>query len=204
MKRNITFTVILAVFVGGILFAEFGKAKHSGYTEIPEDIAELEENQANFNKMMDVLTHPRCINCHPSDNIPKQGDDSHPHYFGMSRGEDNLGFEATKCTTCHQTENNNYSGVPGAPEWSLAPAQMYWEGLSRKEIAESMMDPNRNGGRTPEETLHHLTEHELVLWAWEPGVSADGTPRELSPVPLEEYKKAVTEWIEHGAIIPED
>ena len=203
MKRNTAFTFVLVLLVGGILFAEFGKVTDSGYTEIPEDIMESEENQVNFNKMMDVLTHPRCINCHPSDNIPKQGDDGHPHYFGMSRGEENLGFEATKCTTCHQTENNDYSGVPGAPEWSLAPAQMYWEGLSRKEIAESMMDPKRNGGRTPEETLHHLTEHELVLWAWEPGVRADGTPRELPPVPLEEYKKAVKEWIEHGAIIPE-
>ena len=204
MRRNTTFALLLALLVGGILFAEFGKVKDSGYATIPEDIQVAQENETNFNKMMDVLTHPRCINCHPNDHIPKQGDDSHPHYFGMSRGEQNLGYEATKCTTCHQTENNNYSGVPGAPEWSLAPAQMYWEGLSRKEIAESMMDPKRNGGRTPEETLHHLTEHELVLWAWEPGVRADGTPRELPPVPLEEYKKAVKEWIEHGAVIPEN
>ncbi len=64
--------------------------------------------------MMDVVMHPRCINCHPNDNVPKQGDDSHPHYFGISRGPENTGFEATSCTTCHQSENNEYSGVPGA------------------------------------------------------------------------------------------
>jgi len=68
---------------------------------------------------MDVLTHQRCMNCHPSDNIPKQGEDSHPHYFGMSRGEGNIGFAATNCNTCHQHDNNDFSGVPGAPEWSL-------------------------------------------------------------------------------------
>ncbi|MFT5736232.1 MAG: hypothetical protein ACI9SG_000572 [Maribacter sp.] len=140
-----------------------------------------------FDKMMDVLTHERCVNCHPNDNIPKQGDDSHPYYFGIERGTNNMGFEATNCTSCHQSENNNYSWVPGA----LAPAAMYWEGLSRIEIAESMMDSVRNGGRTPEEIIHHLTEHELVLWAWEPGVDANGVSRQLPPVSKVNYIEVV-------------
>lgn len=161
---------------------------------LPADVA--------FDKMMDVLTHQRCMNCHPSDNIPKQGEDSHPHYFGIARGDDPSGFEAIKCTTCHQVENNMYSGVPGAPEWALAPNSMRWEGLSRTEIAESMMDPARNGGRTPEETFHHLTAHELVLWAWEPGVDANGIPREPPPVSKADYIEAVTLWFESGHQIP--
>ncbi len=160
------------------------------------------ESEENFDKMMAVLTHKRCVNCHPSDNIPKQGEDSHPHYFGMVRGEGNMGFAATNCNTCHQDENNDFSGVPGAPEWSLAPESMRWEGLSRTEIAESMLDPARNGGRTHHEVMEHLTEHALVLWAWTPGVNADGVPREKPPVPKEEYIQAVTEWFEAGAVIP--
>lgn len=205
MKKPIIRYILLLFLVTGMVFAaNYASKKMPAYTVIPSLENSSVENQDNYTKMMDVLMSPRCINCHPNDNIPKQADDSHPHYFGMSRGEDNLGYEAIKCTTCHQTENNDYSGVPGAPEWSLAPAQMFWEGLTRKEIAESMMDPKRNGGRTPEETMHHLTEHELVLWAWNPGIKADGTPRKKPPVPLEAYKKAVTEWIENGAIIPED
>lgn len=167
-------------------------------TSTPQDV------HADYHKMMDVLTSPRCINCHPNDNIPKQGDDSHPHYFGMSRGDANFGYEATNCATCHQSENNNFSGVPGAPEWSLAPDHMKWEGLTRSEIARSMLDPENNGGRDHEALMHHLTEHELVLWAWEPGVRADGTPRKKPPVPLEEYKKAVKAWIANGAVIPEE
>lgn len=202
MKRYLApFFLLTAMAIAASYTVSF---EPKSYTIIDADKKINTENDDNYTKMMDVLTSPRCINCHPNDNIPKQGDDSHPHYFGMSRGKNNLGYEATKCTTCHQTENNDYSGVPGAPEWSLAPAQMFWAGLSRKEIAESMMDPTRNGGRTPEETMHHLTEHELVLWAWNPGVKSDGTPREKPPVPLEEYKKAVKEWIENGAIIPEN
>ncbi|APQ19172.1 hypothetical protein [Maribacter hydrothermalis] len=156
----------------------------------------------DFNKMMDVLSHKRCVNCHPNDNVPKQGEDSHPHYFDMKRGEENLGFQATKCTTCHQSENNEYSGVPGAPHWSLAPASMMWEGLSRVEIAESMMDPIRNGNRSAEDILHHLTEDELVLWAFNPGVDADGVPREKPPLTKEDYIMAVKNWFAAGAVIP--
>ena len=159
------------------------------------------ESAIAFNKMMDVLTHQRCVNCHPSDNVPKQAEDRHPHKFGISRA--NIAG-ATTCKTCHQSSNNLYSGVPGAPDWALAPHAMRWEGLTRVEIAQSMMDPTRNGNRTAEDIMHHLTEHELVLWAWEPGVDSEGNPRELPPVSKEEYIAAVKEWIELGAVIPEE
>lgn len=154
------------------------------------------ENIIVFNKMMDVLTHPRCLNCHPSDNVPKQGEDSHPHLFGITRADEG------KCGTCHQPSNNELSGVPGVAEWALAPASMAWEGLSRVEIAESMMNRENNGNRSPEDIMHHLTEHHLVLWAWEPGVGVDGNLRETPPVSKEEYIKAVKKWIELGAVIP--
>lgn len=53
--------------------------------------------------MMDVLTYQRCMNCHLNDNIPKQGNDRHPHYFGMARGEDDKRFKATNRNTCHNS-----------------------------------------------------------------------------------------------------
>jgi len=201
MKLKIKLGLSSLLLVGVIIAA----TKGPNTTELTLRVSEKEtvlDTLTAFDKMMKVLTHKRCVNCHPNDNIPKQGEDSHPHYFDMERGQDNLGFQATKCTTCHQSENNNYSGVPGAPEWSLAPASMFWEGLSRTEIAKSMMDPIRNGNRTPEETMHHLTEHELVLWAWEPGVNAEGVPRELPPIPKDEYIAAVKKWFEEGHVIP--
>lgn len=194
--------LIYAIFLTAVLLlAATNGTTPPEYVAVTTSSTNSASDQA-FHKMMDVLTHERCVNCHPNDNIPKQGDDSHPHYFGISRGENNLGYKATNCNTCHHEENNLYSGVPGAPEWSLAPSSMYWEGLTRFEIAESMMDPARNGGRSPEETLHHLTEHALVLWAWNPGVDAEGNPRELPPVPLDEYREAVEKWFEEGHKIP--
>lgn len=157
-----------------------------------------------FDKMMAVLTHKRCVNCHPAGDRPRQGEDSHLHYFGVMRGEDNHGLAALKCESCHQQENNNLSGVPGAPEWSLAPISMAWEGLNRVEIAKSMLNPENNGGRSLEEIVKHLTEHELVLWAWEPGVDASGHEREKPPVSKEAYIKAVKEWAAAGAVIPSE
>jgi hypothetical protein len=201
MKLKIKLGLFALLLVGVLIAATKGPV----ITERTLSVSKAEgivDSLNAFDKMMTVLTHKRCVNCHPNDNIPKQGEDSHPHYFGMERGANNLGFEATNCTTCHQTENNPYSGVPGAPEWSLAPASMYWEGLNRIEIAKSMMDPERNGGRTPEETMHHLTEHELVLWAWEPGLDAEGVERELPPVPKDEYIAAVKKWFKEGHVIP--
>ncbi|SDT04250.1 hypothetical protein SAMN05192545_2632 [Maribacter dokdonensis] len=170
--------------------------------EIIEEKALSNQNDDDFNTMMNVLTHQRCVNCHPNDHIPKQGDDSHPHYFDMARGEDDHGFEATNCNTCHQSENNVNSGVPGAPHWALAPASMAWEGLTRTELAERLLDKTTNGNRSHAALVKHMTEDELVLWAWEPGVDADGDLRTLPPVSKEDFKNAVENWFANGAVIP--
>lgn len=201
MQRLRLLYAIPIAMMGIVLLAANYTPTHAPLTD-PSEKTTTTANNENFDKMMDVLTHKRCVNCHPSDNIPKQGEDSHPHYFGMARGTGNMGFEATNCNTCHQEENNDYSGVPGAPEWSLAPAAMKWEGLTRVEIARSMLNRANNGNRSHEDVMHHLTEHALVLWAWEPGIDAAGNPREKPPVPKDEYIKAVKQWFEDGAVIP--
>jgi len=199
MNTKLAYLLLSSLLVGMVLV--FANAEAETNSPKPEE-SEIEGTP--FDKMMAVLTHKRCVNCHPSSDYPRQGEDSHIHNFGVQRGEDNHGTPALRCETCHQHENNNFSGVPGAPEWSLAPRSMAWEGLTRVEIAKSMLDPERNGGRTLEETVHHLTEHELVLWAWEPGVDASGNPREKPPVPKDEYIKAVKAWAAAGAVIPEE
>ncbi len=202
-SQKLLFIIPVFLFATILLASNLEKTDSKDSSESNIESPSESDNKDNFDKMMDVLTHQRCMNCHPSDNIPKQGEDSHPHYFGMARGEGNHGFEATNCNTCHQEENNDFSGVPGAPEWSLAPHSMRWEGLSRAEIAASMLDKKRNGGRTHHQVMEHLTEHALVLWAWEPGIDAAGKPRQTPPIPVDEYIEAVKEWFEAGAVIPQ-
>ena len=203
MKKNSFYlSLIMLLIVSVVLGFAYTESKPSKSTE-QSITGKTESSDEAFDKMMSVLTHKRCVNCHPSGDRPRQGEDSHYHNFGVQRGTDNHGLPALRCNTCHQHENNDFSGVPGAPEWSLAPLSMKWEGLTRVEIAQSMLDPARNGGRNLEQIVEHLTEHELVLWAWEPGVDANGVPREKPPVPKEEYIEAVKEWAEAGAHIPE-
>ena len=199
---KILFASLLALFTAWLGVTHSAMDKTATPSISPNVKIDAEESEIAFHKMMDVLTHQRCVNCHPAGDQPLQGEDQHLHYFGVTRGMDNHGTEALKCQSCHQSQNNLISGAPGAPEWSLAPRSMAWEGKDRYEIAELMMDPSTNGNRTPDDIMHHLTEHQLVLWAWDPGVDADGNPRETPPVPVEEYVAAVKTWIAAGAQIP--
>ncbi len=204
MKKQFTIPILLTLVLISISVASnYKKTEDSpkSTSQVSSMANEDNESVVAFNKMMDVLTHQRCLNCHPSDNVPKQGEDGHAHRFEITRVHSK---NVTNCNTCHQDTNNNFSGVPGAPEWALAPHKMRWKGLSRVEIAKSMMNPENNGNRSPEDIMHHLTEHPLVLWAWEPGIGVDGKPRELPPVPVDEYIAAVKTWIELGAQIPEE
>jgi hypothetical protein len=206
MKNLRFFLIILGIVAISLAMANGldpqGDATAGKNAEVP--VSQSLVDDTPFDKMMAVLTHQRCLNCHPADDRPRQGEDSHIHNFEVRRGPDNHGVAALKCQSCHQDENNDFSGVPGAPEWSLAPIEMAWAGLSRVEIARSMLNPENNGGRSLEETVKHLTEHELVLWAWEPGMDVAGNPREKPPVSKEEYIKAVKEWAAGGAVIPEE
>ncbi len=204
MKSKNSWPILVLFLIAGTTIGLAFAESDPPVTDTPPPMASSDITpEEGFDKMMAVLTHKRCVNCHPSDDYPRQGEDSHVHNFGVRRGPDNHGVSALKCNTCHQPENNNLAGVPGAPEWSLAPLKMAWQGLTRVEIAKSMMNPENNGGRNLEELVHHLTEHELVLWAWEPGLDANGVPREKPPVSKEEYIAAVKAWAEGGAPIPE-
>lgn len=152
-----------------------------------------------FKTILQVLKHPRCINCHPVGDRPRQGDDQHFHLFNVQRGADNHGGPVQKCQTCHHEENNPYSNVPGAPHWGLAPKSMGWFGLSDAEIGQRFIDKKMNGNRSPEELVHHMTHDPLVLWGWNPG--GNRTPVD---VPFEAFKEQLDIWLKNGAHVPSD
>ena len=150
-----------------------------------------------FKTILQVLKHPRCINCHPTGDRPRQGDDQHIHLFNVQRGMDNHGGAVQKCQTCHQEENNSYTNVPGATHWGLAPKSTGWFGLSDVEIAHRFISKESNGGRSPEDLVHHMKHDALVLWGWNPGEGR--TPVD---VPFDEFKIALDTWLENGAHVP--
>ena len=155
-----------------------------------------------FTALVSVLRHPRCMNCHSRGDFPRQGDDGHPHTMNVQRGPDGRGVTAQKCSTCHQ--EHNLAGPhmpPGAPNWSLPPADtpMIWQGLTDAQICRSIKDPRENGNRSIDQLIEHLTEDELVLWAWNPGEGR-------TPIPMAhaEFVAKVKQWQAAGAPCPTD
>ncbi|HKA37491.1 MAG TPA: hypothetical protein VKH43_11775 [Thermoanaerobaculia bacterium] len=123
-----------------------------------------------------VLRHPRCMNCHTTTNFPRQGDDRHPHVNLVRRGLDGHGVPGQMCSTCHQTENNESSGVPGTPNWHLAPLSMAWEGLSDADLCRVVTDPKKNGGMDLAKLEEHIEHDPIVAYGWNPGANRKPIP----------------------------
>ena len=70
-----------------------------------------ERSRALFNEIAKVVTHPRCMNCHPAGNHPLQGDDRHEHLPPVPRGEAGLGVAGLNCATCHTERNFTLVGA---------------------------------------------------------------------------------------------
>ncbi len=182
-------------FFFAIIAAAILLASSTSLTPPPDKAKSLEA----FDTVLQVLKSPRCMNCHPSDDFPRQGDDRHIHVFNVTRGTDDHGGPVQKCETCHREENNEYSNIPGAPHWGLAPKSMGWQGLSDTALAQALLDRSKNGNRSAEDLVRHMSEGALVLWAWNPG--GQRTP---PPIPLDEFKQALQDWLENGAQIPSE
>ena len=149
-------------------------------------------SRALFGEIARVLTHPRCVNCHPADDTPRQGDAHAIHDPPALRV-----VPALKCTSCHQDRNVELARVPGAPNWSLAPASMAWLDRTPSQICAQIKDPARNGGRSLAKIRDHIAHDALVGWAWSPG--SGRTPAPGSQAGLGEL---VTAWIDTGAECP--
>jgi hypothetical protein len=152
---------------------------------------------ALFEEAGKVITHARCVNCHPAGDRPAQGDDRRPHMPLVVRGEDNFGAVGMRCTTCHGPANFDAAGIPGNPAWHVAPIEMAWVGKSLGEICRQIKDPQRNGGKSMEELVHHMAEDSLVGWGWNPGVG-----REPAPGTQKEFGELIKAWSDTGAVCP--
>jgi len=144
-----------------------------------------------------VLQHPRCVNCHPAGDTPRQTDQRRPHQPLVVRGADGHGAPTLACKTCHGPANFDPAHVPGHPEWHLAPLAMAWEGRSLGQICEQIKDRARNGDRDMAALLHHLGEDTLVGWAWRPGFG-----RTPAPGTQTRFGEIMRAWADAGAACP--
>ena len=167
--------------------------------QAPKD--KVAAGKAAFVDVAKVLQSPRCVNCHPSDDRPRQGDAGKVHAQNISRKSVAAGVA---CTTCHQTRNSEDTiglagGPPGAPNWGLPPAEhpMVFQGMSLSALCAQLKDPAHNGNKTLAQLLDHVTHDALVLWGWKPGGK-----RTLPPLAHDKFVAAFTTWVESDAACP--
>jgi len=168
----------------------------------------LAQGLAAWERVYSVLTSPRCINCHTATDYPQQGDDRHRHFANVVRGgTDGQGVTALYCAGCHQDVNADSTGVPGGPNWHLAPLSMRWQDtndrpLSSAAVCRAVTDRTRNENMDGPALLRHHEEAALVLWAWNPGRRPDGTMRTVPPLSHAEFVSATRTWVEAGTPCP--
>jgi len=160
-----------------------------------------ERSRAIFAEIGTVLTHPRCMNCHPAGEHPLQGADHHDHRPVVWRND--TGSFGTPCNECHTEQNvtlheaASYRSIPGHPRWSVAPLSMAWQGKSLGDICRQLKDTARNGARDLAMLQEHVAKDDLVAWGWHPGEG-----REPAPGTQEAAGELVQAWIDSGAECP--
>jgi hypothetical protein len=152
---------------------------------------------ALFEEAGKVLLHPRCVNCHPATERPRQGDARRLHQPLVVRGKDGRGAPGLTCNTCHHAGNFNPARIPGTDHWALAPASTALEGRTIGQVCEQMKDRARNGNRDMAAILHHVATDSLVLWAWAPGEG-----RAPAPGTHGEFAGLLNAWAAAGAHCP--
>jgi hypothetical protein len=209
-------TIVLAagsLMVGGALLSsvsfaapEATPAAPAATLKSPADFVSIKDPAARsvalFTEAGKVIQSPRCLNCHPVQRAPTQGDDLHPHNPPMVAGQSGHGPVGLPCSACHGPANVptygvNIKSIPGDSKWALAPAEMAWQGKSLGAICAQIKDPARNGGRGLAELHHHMAEDHLVGWAWNPGEG-----RKPAPGTQAQFGELVQAWIDTGAKCP--
>lgn len=196
MKRTIFFCVAVAMAI--VINSSFKPkpVKINARTTVAKDSV---GSVKAFMQVYKVLTSARCMNCHPSGDIPLQGDDSHFHTMSPQRGIDGKGVYAMKCANCHQDTNTpGLHTPPGNPNWHLPPAdmKMVFQGRTPHQLAKQLIDPKQNGHKNKGELIAHAWDG-LVVGAWNPGEG-----RSVPPMSHAAFAKAWVAWITKGAYAP--
>jgi hypothetical protein len=186
---------------------------------------------AAWDRIVTVLQHPRCMNCH-QDNVPRQGDERRIHIplvvRGPKDGEEGAGegVGAMRCRNCHNVSGNNEtSGTPGGgndtdERWRLAPLSMMWQGLSSAKLCETLQNQDLNAHMDGRKLIDHMSS-PLVMWGWDPIHNPPWDPdrdqkndpkpdpnqepasnRTPIPMPHSEFIKLMNTWVDSGMFCP--
>ena len=199
--RRLVLDIVATALLAAMLATGAEGADTPGTLAAPGSFAAIGDAQARsvalFREAGKVLTHPRCVNCHPAGDRPLQGESGRLHEPPVERGKDDFGLAAMRCGTCHQNANFDPGRVPGHPHWHLAPREMAWQGKTLSQICAQIKDPARNGGRSLQQIHDHIATDSLVGWAWAPGFG-----RQPAPGTQKGMGALIAAWMKDGAACP--
>ena len=196
--RSKALVVLMTMFLVIVLMS-FGINKTSVTNDPGKYVKDSVASVKAFMEVYKVLMSPRCMNCHPSGDIPLTGDDNHLHNMNPQRGKDGKGVSAMKCSNCHQPTNiEGLNKPPGNPNWHLPSSDMklVFEGRTPNQLAKQLVDPKTNGNKTLQQLKEHADDG-LVIAGWNPGEG-----RTVPPMSHAAFKKVWITWIETGAFAP--
>src|SRR4051812_34002000 len=161
-----------------------GSAQPANELQPPSAFATIsdpaERSRAIFAEAAKVLTHPRCMNCHPATDRVLQGNDNHPH----------------QPVATHQNPLRDVSHRP--PRWMAAPIEMAWQG---KPIGERFAGRSRTPTAMAAVTFRSCTSTwRTTIW-WH-GVSSRGKGRDPAPGSQALLGQLIQAWIDTGAQCP--
>src|SRR5947207_10059589 len=145
-EMRIKVVVALAALLTGTPTLD-GVSEQSDNLATPESFASIADTAARsaamFTELGKVLTHPRCVNCHPAGDHPHQGEQGRLHQPPVERGADGHGLPTMRCSSSHQQANFDPSRIPGHPEWTMAPRVLSWDGKSPGQTGAQINDTDR-------------------------------------------------------------
>ena len=132
-KRQITILLALTALQAMLISTHAASGAPADTLATPESFAAVADTAARsaalFTEAGKVLAHPRCVNCHPAGDRPRQGDVKRLHQPPVARGEDGFGLPAMRCQTVTRRPISNrreYRAIrPGI--WR----RMRWPGRAR-------------------------------------------------------------------------
>ena len=134
MKRAILVSILSSIALLVVLDQD-ATAQNPSELRAPSDFSSIADTPARsralFTEAARVIMSPRCMNCHPANDRPTQGNDMHPHSPPAPRGADGGGVPGNTCGACHLDRNNNmfvgwrvsFESIPGHPRLGLAPIE---------------------------------------------------------------------------------
>src|ERR1700747_1155923 len=109
LVRSIVLIVSLGCGTATVPRAAFAQTESKSLAlKSPSDFESIgdqaERSRAIFVEIGKLLTHPRCMNCHPAGNHPLQGADHHEHMPPVWRSDaEHLGTHCSPTTMSHYT-----------------------------------------------------------------------------------------------------